>query len=217
MRETLMTTTDKNNFKIKMERVRDRNIFHSNKAQDLFTYGVNRPKITSIPDSDKKIIEERMCKYFTQPSVPKNVINVLSDLEMHKVTSNDEMAIQVEWLTNEYQCNPANALSYQVYTAEMRNQADENIARYTNAQKTQADNLIYEGLDQSPNVQDSILAAYQIGSAILLSAIVEVSQFLASLILNIGLWVEVFYTNFHEFIRDINTNISEGFIWALDN
>lgn len=82
MRETLMTTTDNKNFKIKIERIRDENIFHANKAQDLFTYGVNRPKITSIPDSDKKIIEERMCEYFTQPIMSSNTINILISNKM---------------------------------------------------------------------------------------------------------------------------------------
>ena len=215
MRETLMTTTDKNNFKIKIERIRDRNIFHANKAQDLFTYGVNRPKITSIPDSDKKIIEGRMWGYFTQPTLPNPVYYELSYNQKSEDNNNYAIGKQVELLTAAYDDNPTDNPSYQQYTIAIRNIANENIARYTDAQNSLAINLKYEGEDQSTDVQDSIFAAYEITSAILLSAIVDVTQFLASLIMNIGLWLEDVYTTINEFFTDINTNISEGFVWAL--
>ena len=216
MRETLMTTTDKNNFKIKMERVRDRNIFHSNKAQDLFTYGVNRPKITSIPDSDKKKIEERMWKYFSQPTIHTDIHSLLDYYKRTEQNYIATMAMEVELLTYPDYGDPANVLSYPAYSEAIRNIADENIARYTDAQKSLAHELMEEGKHASPDVQYSIFAAYQISSAILLSAIVNVTQFLASLIMNIGLWVEDLFSNIEDYFGIINRNISEGFVWALE-
>lgn len=216
MRETLMTTTDKNNFKIKIERIRDRNIFHANKAQDLFTYGVNRPKITSIQDSAKKIIEGRMWVYFNQAKISSNVCDILSYNERAEKKNNDTMAIQVESLTYGDGGNSADLLPYREYTVAIRNHADVNVARYTDAQNTLANDLINEAENQNSNVQDSMIAAYQISSALLLNAIVEVTQFLASLIMNIGLWVEDLYANIYQFFAALNTTISEDFLWALD-
>lgn len=125
------------------------------------------------------------------------------------------MGKRVEFLTADYDGNPADNPSYQHYTAAIREKADANIARYTDTHNMLAYYLMNEGENKSVDVQDSICAAYQISSAILLSAIVNVTQFLASLIMNIGFWMEDVYTTIYEFFTDINTNISEGFVWAL--